>query len=132
MADKIGVLGEATTLTAATTAVYTVGASKAAKGQVMFYVQGATGATTDFTVNINGVPVAMTSNIAASQYIFSSTTALTEGPQAAVPNGQAAATTVAPGPGIYYLSAADVVSYTLAGSDALVCNVQFVGTEIDV
>lgn len=132
MADSIGVLGEATTATAATTTVYTVPAAKAAKVQLMYEIQGAADATTDFTITVNGV-VAMThANITASNYLHSSPNALKEGPNAAQPTGVDGDTTMAPAPSIYYLSAADVVSYTIAGTTALAMNMQVVGTEIDV
>ena len=61
-----------------------------------------------------------------------STTALYDPSTSVDPDGTTAALTLAPGPAVYYLSAGDVVSYTV-GTDALVyCNVQVVGTEIDV
>jgi hypothetical protein len=132
MTDKIGVLGEATTLTAGTTTVYTVPASKAAKVKIMYEVQGAADATTDFTITINGIVVMTHANITASNYLFSSPNALKEGPLAAQATGVDGDTTVSPAPSEYYLAAADTVTYTLGGSDALACNVQVVGTEIDV
>jgi hypothetical protein len=133
MTDKIGVLGSAGTLTAGTTQVYTVPSAKAAKVQIMYEVQGATtDATTDFTITVNGIVVMTHSNITQSNYLFSSPNALKEGPLATQATGVDGDTTVAPAPSIYYLSATDVVSYTLAGTSAGACSVQVVGTEIDV
>lgn len=131
MSDKIGVLGEATTLTAGTTTVYTVPTGKAARGRLMFSAQGAADATTDFKITVNGIVIFDTQNIAASQYAFSSSSALLL-IQAGLPTGLSAAQTIGPYPLDFYLSAADVVSYTIAGTTALACNVQFVGTEVDV
>ena len=45
MVDIIGVLGEATVATAATTTVYTVPSGKAAKGRIFYQCQGAADAT---------------------------------------------------------------------------------------
>jgi|TARA_Y100000310_G_scaffold345109_1_gene461854 hypothetical protein len=132
MADRIGVLGGATTATAATTTVYTVPSSKAAKGRLFYEIQGAADGTTDFTITVNGIDVLVHSNITASNYLFSSPNALKEGPLAAQATGVDGDTTCTPAPNEYFLSAADVVTYTIAGTTALACNVQFVGTEIDV
>jgi|TARA_R110000822_G_scaffold3484_1_gene15273 hypothetical protein len=132
MSNKIGVLGQASTLTAATTAVYTVPSAKAAKCKIFYIVQGNSDASTDFKITVNGIVVADHTNITASNYLFSSPNAMKEGPLAALPTGVDGDTTGAPAPSEYYLSAADIVSYTLAGSNALVCSVQVVGTEIDV
>lgn len=132
MADKIGVLGEATTATAATTTAYTVPSGKAAKCQIMYMIQGNADATTDLSVAVNGITVMSHSNITGSNYLFSSPNALKEGPLAALPTGVDGDTTCAPAPGIYYLSAADTVTYTVGGSTAISCNVQVVGVEIDV
>ena len=132
MTDKIGVLGEASTLTAGTTTAYTVPASKAAKVKIMYEVQGNGDATTDFTITVNGVVAFTHSNITASNYLHSSPNALKEGPNAAQPTGVDGDTTMGPAPTEYYLSAADTVTYTIGGSDALACNVQVVGTEVDV
>lgn len=132
MSDKIGVLGEATTLTAGTTTAYTVPSAKAARCKIMYEVQGAADATTDFTITVNGI-VAMThANITASNYLHSSPNAVKEGPNAAQPTGVDGDTTMGPAPTEYYLSAADTVTYTIGGTDALACNVQVVGTEVDV
>ena len=114
MADKIGVLGEATTTTAATTTVYTVPSSKAAKGRLFYEIQGAGDGTTDLTITVNGIDVMVHANITASNFLFSSPNAIKEGPLA------------------YFLSAADTVTYTIAGTTALAMNMQFVGAEIDV
>lgn len=131
MSDKIGVLGEATTLTAATTAIYTVPSGKAARGRIMFSGQGAADATTDFKITVNGIVIFDTVNIAASNFLFSSDSAILL-IQAGLPTGLTVAQTVAPFPKDYYLAAGDVVSYTIAGTTALAMNAQFVGTEVDV
>ena len=132
MTDQIGVLGEATTATAATTTVYTVPSSKAARGKVFFMIQGHSDASTDIKITVNAIDVMSHVNITASNYLFSSPNALKEGPLAALPTGVDGDTTGSPAPTEYFLSAADTVTYTLTGSTAISCNVQFVGTEIDV
>ena len=131
MTDIIGVLGEATVATAATTTVYTVPSGKAAKGRLFYQVQGAADATTDFLITVNGVVVMNLANITASEYVFSSPNALFE-QTSALPTGTDGDTTGAPAPSEYFLSAGDTVTYTLAGTTALSANVQFVGSEIDV
>lgn len=132
MTDKIGVLGEATTATAATTVVYTCPASKAARIKLFFEIQGAADATTDLTITVNGIAVMVHSNITASQFLFSSPNALKEGPLAAQATGVDGDTTAGPAPTEYFLSAADTVTYTIAGTTALGMNIQVVGTEVDV
>lgn len=132
MSDKIGVLGEATTATAATTNVYTVPSGKAAKIKLFYQMQGAADATTDFAITVNGIVVADHANITGSNYLYSSPNALKEGPLSALPTGVDGDTTNAPAPAEYYLAAADVVSYTVGGTTALGVNVQVVGTEVDV
>ena len=132
MSDKIGVLGEATTLTAGTTTAYTVPSAKAARCKIMYEVQGAADASTDLTITVNGIVVMTHTNITASNYLHSSPNAVKEGPNAAQPTGVDGDTTMGPAPTEYYLSAADTVTYTIGGTDALACNVQVVGTEVDV
>lgn len=132
MTDIIGVLGEATVATAAVTTVYTVPSGKAAKGRLFFQCKGAADGTTDLTITVNGIDVFVHANITASNFMFSSPNALLEGPLAAAPTGADGDTTNAPAPIEYFLSAADTVTYTLAGTTALGMNCQFVGTEVDV
>lgn len=133
MTDKIGVLGEATTATAGTTTVYTVPSGKASKVQLFYLIQGSTSdATTDFLITVNSITVVNHANITQSNYLFSSPNALKEGPLSTLPTGVDGDTTGSPAPAVYYLSAADTVTYTIAGSTAGSCNVQVVGTEIDV
>lgn len=132
MTDKIGVLGEATTATAGTTTAYTCPAGKASKVKIMHMIQGSADASTDFAITVNGITILSHSNITASNYLHSSAVAMLEGPSAALPSGAGDDTICAPAPYEYYLSAADTVTYTIGGSDAISCNVQVVGTEVDV
>ena len=132
MADKIGVLGEATVATAATTTAYTVASAKAAKCQIFYMIQGHADATTDLSIAVNGITVMSHSNITASNFLFSSPAALKEGPLAALPPGVDNDTTASPAPAIYYLSAGDTVTYTITGSTAISMNLQVTGVEIDV
>tara|TARA_Y100000310_G_scaffold122525_1_gene121200 strand:+ start:3319 stop:3723 length:405 start_codon:yes stop_codon:yes gene_type:complete len=134
MSDKIGVLGSETTTSVATTTVYTVPAGKAAKVQIQVLITAhAANSTGDFLVTVNGAIVFSHPNLPATEIMWSnSATALHDPSTSVSPDGTTAALTCAPGPAIYYLSAGDVVSYTV-GTDALaLCNVQVVGTEIDV
>jgi hypothetical protein len=131
MADVIGVLGEATVATAATTTAYTCPAGKGAKVRIFYQIQGAADGTTDFAITVNGIKVMDLSNIAASEYAFSTPNALYD-TSAALPTGVDGDTTGAPAPDEYYLAAGDIVSYTIGGTTALGMNLQVVGIEVDV
>ena len=133
MSDKIGVLGEATTATAATTTVYTVPSGKAAKCQIMWAgLSHASTGTGDLTITVNGINVAVVLNITAARYVHSNSTLMVNPETAAAPTGATALLTVAPAPFIYYLSAGDTVTYTIATLTMQAMNLQVVGTEIDV
>ncbi|MAG26369.1 hypothetical protein CMI47_12535 [Candidatus Pacearchaeota archaeon] len=134
MADAIGVLGEATTTTVGTTTVYTVPAAKAAKCKIQVKIEAhAANSTGDFLVTVNGVVTFSHLNLPTTEIMWSNSTTALHDPSTSVdPDGTTAALTCCPGPAEYYLSAGDTVTYTI-GTDALVaCNVQVVGTEIDV
>ncbi len=133
MADKIGVLGEATTATAATTTVYTVPSAKAAKVKIMWSGRSdASNADGDLTITVNGIAVAIVLNMTADRYLHSNSTLMVNPETAAAPTGATALLTVAPAPFEYYLSAGDTVTYTVATRTMQALNVQVVGTEIDV
>jgi|CXWL01.1.fsa_nt_gi hypothetical protein len=131
MATVIGVLGEASALTVATTTVYTVPSGKAAKVSIMYRCQVGAGGTGTLLVTVNGCVVWAKAATTASHYIYSTPSAsMITG--AAAPTGASTSTTVAPGPEIYYLSAGDIVSYTHGGEAATAMTIQVVGTEVDV
>ena len=133
MADQIGVLGESTTATVATTTVYTVPSAKAAKVKLMWSGQShASTGTGDLTITVNGAAVAIVLNITAARYVHSNSTLLVNPETAAAPTGATALLTVAPAPFEYYLAAGDTVTYTVATLTMQSLNVQVVGTEIDV
>lgn len=132
MADKIGVLGEATTVSIATTTVYTVPAAKAAKCQIMWSCTIGSDSSGDLTITVNGVAIAVIINMTANNFVHSNTTLMVNPETAAAPTGATALLTVAPAPMIYYLSAADTVTYTVATTAVAAINIQVVGTEIDV
>ena len=133
MADKIGVLGEATTASAATTTVYTVPSAKAAKVKIMWSGRSdASNADGDLTITVNGIAVAIVLNMTADRYVHSNSTLMVNPETAAAPTGATALLTVAPAPFEYYLSAADTVTYTVATRTMQALNVQVVGTDIDV
>jgi hypothetical protein len=135
MTDKIGVLGEATVATAATTTVYTCPTSKAAKVKIMWHAEShASTSTGDLTITVNGINVATVLNITAANEIFSNSTLMVSA-EAATATGATGATallTVAPAPFEYYLSAGDTVTYTISTLTMVSMNMQVVGTEIDV
>jgi hypothetical protein len=133
MSDKIGVLGEDATNLSGTNVVYTVGAGKAAKCQIMLRIQGAADGSSDVEIKVNALSVGIITNMGSSQFTYSNATAaLMVASTATAPTGATVATTVAPAPGVYYLAAADTISYVVTGSELLAVNVQVVGTEIDV
>ena len=133
MADKIGVLGEASVASAATTTVYTVPSAKAAKVKIMWSGRSdASNADGDITITVNAIAVAVVSNMTADRYLHSNSTLMVNPETAAPPTGATALLTVAPAPFEYYLSAGDTVTYTVATLTMQALNVQVVGTEIDV
>jgi len=133
MSDKIGVLGEATTVSIATTTVYTVPTGKAAKVQLMFLAKSGADSSGTLAINVNGIAVATSVALTTVEFFHSSNALLFNDPSATVtPGGLTAALTVAPAPMIYYLSAGDIVSYTVAVTALNAMNIQVVGTEIDV
>ena len=133
MTDKIGVLGEASTATAGTHTVYTVPSGKAAKVKIMWLGKAGGDSAGDLAFTVNGILVASWLNLVTVEY-FHSTTALliADNSITAAPTGASVALTVAPAPMEWYLSAGDVVSYTIATTAMNSINVQVVGTEIDV
>jgi len=131
MTDRIGVLGESTVTTAATTTIYTCPAAKAAKGRIMWRGQFATQDDGDLTITVNGIAVIVQTNVTGGQFGFSSTDQLVV-IGATAPAGTSVATTVSPAAPEYFLSAGDTLTFTLAGSNMQSMNIQFVGTEIDV
>ena len=132
MSDKIGVLGEASTATVGTTVAYTVPAGKAAKCRIMYRMQGGSAAsTTTFGVAVNGVNVMDQAAMNVNTYLYSNKSVLNATPQATVPTGSSDTTTVAPAPIDYYLSAGDVISFTIGGEAATAMNFQVVGAEVD-
>ena len=133
MADKIGVLGEATTASAATTTVYTVPSAKAAKVKIMWSGRSdASNADGDLTITVNAIAVAIILNMTADRYLHSNSTLMVNPETAAAPTGATALLTVAPAPFEYYLSAGDTVTYTVGTRTMKALNVQVVGKEIDV
>lgn len=134
MADIIGVLGESTTsnITAGSSyTAYTVPAGKSAKVRVQFRGQAATGsATAGLEVTINGVLVGKKTGIAADNYVFTTKSLMTN-VSASEPTATSDATTVAPAPYDYYLSAGDTVTFKPLAADWQAMNFQVVGTELD-
>lgn len=133
MSDKIGVLDESTTETIATHTVYTCPTAKAAKCSIMWSGKagGDSLGTVKFTVN--GIDVATSAAMTTVEWFHSSSAILFNDPSLTTPPfGTSVAATVAPSPEVYYLSAGDVISYTIATTAMTSISVQVVGTEIDV
>ena len=133
MADIIGVLGQASVATQATTTVYTVPSGKAAKVKIMWLGKSGSDSNGDLTITVNGIAVATFVNMTTVEFFHSSTVILFNDPSATVaPNGTTVALTVAPAPAEYYLSAADTITYTIGTTDMNSMNMQVVGSEVDV
>jgi hypothetical protein len=129
MADSIGVLGEASTLTVGTTTVYTCPIGKAAKVRIFGLWQA--GNNSDLGILINGVEVARTGAMTTNHYGFTNGGAgLIRASGAAKPTGASAAETAQPSPPIYYLSVGDTVQYTVTTQALLAMSLQVVGVEI--
>lgn len=133
MSDKIGVLGSAATSVSGTTTVYTCPTNKAAKGKLMFKLQGNAGGGSIVEFFVNGLSIGKIAAMTASYFVFSIAGAgLRVAEQAAAPTGIGSGLTVAPADQIYYLSQGQTVQYTVSGADLIAMNCQFVGAEIDV
>ncbi len=133
MSDKIGVLGEATTITAGTTTAYTCPSAKAAKCKIMWSGQShASNSTGDLTITVNGIAVAVVLNMTAARYVHSNSTLMVSAEGSVAPTGATALLTVSPAPFEYYLAAGDTITYTIGTDDMVAMNMQVVGTEVDV
>ena len=133
MADTIGVLGESTATTVATTTVFTCPATKAAKVKLMFVAQGSAAGGTIIAILVNGMEVSRVLAMTASFYVFSVKGAgLRAAEQAALPVGTTNPVTVSPADPIYFLNAGDTIQYTISGAAAIAMNFQVVGVAIDI
>lgn len=133
MSDRLGVLGEATATTVATTTVYTCPANKAAKVRLMCRFQGDT--NSQVAVLVNGMEIARNTVMTTTHYNYTikggGLFAYASG-NAAAPTGLANAVTVAPADPIYYLNAGDTIQYTVITAALLAMNFQVVGVEVDI
>ena len=132
MADFIGVLGEASTLTVGTHTIYTVPSGKAAKFKIMWRAKMANTGT--LTITVNGIELMAPGASSGAEHWFSTTAALYDeaGTPTNAPDGTTAALTVAPAPSEYYASAGDIVSYTVGTVVLTSASFQVVGAELDV
>lgn len=131
MADNYGVLGSTTSTALGTVTAYTCPVGKSAKFKIfaMFQASG----VTDVGIIVNGIEVARTGAMAASNYCYTNGGAgILTAPGAAKPTGQGAATTAQPAAPIYYLSAGQTVQLLVAGAVLTSCSMQIVGTEIQL
>ncbi|KKL84287.1 hypothetical protein LCGC14_1966250 [marine sediment metagenome] len=132
MTDIIGVLGEASVATIATTTVYTCPSGKAAKVKIMWSGKAGADSLGDLTITVNGVAIAIVLNMTTVEFLHSNSTLLVNPSTAVAPTGATALLTVAPAPFEYYLNAADTITYTIGTTDMNEMAMQVVGTEIDV
>lgn len=131
MSDIIGVLGESTNTSVATHTVFTCPSGAAAKIKIMYRAQAGAGGTSTLSIAVNGLTVWSKSATTASHYIYSTPSAsMITG--AAAPTGASNATTCAPGPEEYYLSAGDTVTFTVGGEALTAMSIQVVGAQVDV
>lgn len=132
MADKVGVLGEATATTVATTTAYLCPAGKTAKCRIMTRFQGDT--NSQVAVLVNGLEVARNAVMTTAHFNYTikggGLFAYAAG-NAAAPSGLANALTVSPADPIYYLNAGDTIQYTVITAALLAMNFQVVGLELD-
>lgn len=131
MADLIGVLGENTSVAVASHTAYTCQAGKAAKVKMFYRGQAGSGGTSTLSVAVNGLTIFTKGATIASHYIFSSRSNVMETGSVA-PTGVDADTTVGPAPEEYYLSAGDLVTYTIGGEVFAAMSFQVVGAEVDI
>lgn len=133
MSDRIGVLGEATATTVATTTVYTCPAGKAAKVKLFARFQGDTNSVV--AVLVNGMEIARNTVMTNSHYNYTikggGLFAYASG-NATPPTGLANALTAAPADPVYMLNAGDTIQYTVITAALLAMNFQAIGVEIDV
>jgi hypothetical protein len=130
MADKIGRLGQAIVATQGTTTAYQCPVGKGAKVQLMF--RGGAGASSTLSIGVAGALILNTGALTGGNISFSTTVNEHNSAAAATINGSSDATTVAPGPKIYWLAAGDTVSYTIGTADFATMVFQVVGVEVDV
>ncbi len=130
MTNLIGALGENLSITQGTHTVYTVPSGKASKGKIMYL--GVAANTSTLVLTVNGIAVASPAAAAGADHMFSSKAAMSENTSTTAPTAVDDATTVAPCPQEYFLSAGDTVTMTIGVADFASMNCQFVGTEIDV
>ena len=129
MADKIGILGSATTATAGTTTAYTVPTGKAAKIKLMY--RGVSGISSTIKFTVDGIDIFISGALTTGHYHWSSSDKMLNS-SATIPGGTTDATTVSPGPKDYYLAAGDTITYTIGTADFSAFAVHVVGTEVDV
>ena len=137
MTDKIGILGQVVDATASRTianhVAYTVPSGKAAKCQIMWSGKSGADSSGTLAIEVNGVTIAQSVALTTVEFFHSSTAQMFEDNSiTAAPSGLSIALTPAMAPQIFYLSAADTVSYTIATTVMNNMQMMVMGTEIDV
>lgn len=129
MSDKIGRLGQTTSITIGTHTVYTVPAGKTARGRIMF--SGQSGDSSTLRVNVAGVRVFQSASITDTHRAFSTKDTMLN-TQAGEPTGVNDDNVVAPAPYDYYLDEGDQVTVTIGAADFNSLTAMFVGAEVQV
>jgi len=129
MADIAGVLGEASSVAVGTYTAYTVPSGKNARVKIMY--NGVAGASSTLAVIINGITIFTTAALTSTQIQYTSNAQMHNAVAAAGLTGATEALTCAPGPREYFLSAGDIVQYTIGTAAFSSMSFQVVGVEID-
>ena len=128
MTDLVGVLDASSTVTAATTTVYTVPAGHAAKVRVMF--RGTAGVNSTLAVLINGMTVFTSAALTSGTVSYSTYSIWHKNDAAASIVGSNDTSTIAPFQREYFLSAGDTVQYTIGTAAFSAMDFQVVGTQV--
>lgn len=128
MADRIGVLDAASTVTATTTTAYTVPAGCAARVRILF--RGVAGSNSTLAILINGMTIMLTAALTSGTVSYSTYSVLHKNDAAASIVGSADGTTVAPFQREYFLSANDTIQYTIGTAAFSSMDFQVVGVEV--
>lgn len=129
MSNLGGVLGENTNTAVGTYTLYQVATAKWARGRFFMRAQAGAGGTATLALLINGVTVAQTAAFTASHFVWTKNDVLINS-GATAPTG-ASGLTVLPFAYDFYLSALDLVQYTIAGEAFTTMRIQFVGVELN-
>lgn len=129
MSDKIGILGKNDADSVGTHTVYNVPSGRAARVRIM--LRGIAGDASRIAFNVAGMRIGRTDALTDGNYIFSTKENLIN-ITASEPTGDSDGQTVAPAPFDYFLSAGEVLTYTISDEDFQDIDVFAVGAEVRV